>query len=174
MSDTRSTGTATSHEFAPSRLASKPSGADLDFCTSQIKRAGTYLEKGRIDLAEACLKQALQRAPDHPECVAYLAICLAAGRRKYVTAEKLVQNILEINPYDATAWYARGRINLLGGRRKQAFADFAQARHVSCADAGVEAVVDQMDPRRGPVLPFLPRDHFLNIVLGRLRSSLSS
>ena len=170
MADSESTGTMEDRRYAPSRMDSKASELDLDFCAQQVRRAGRFLELGKIEAAEASLHQGLDRVPEHPECVAYLAVCMAAGRRKYVTAEKLIKIILNKNPYDATAWYAMGRINLLGGRRKQAFKNFAKAKLVSRDDVNVEIAVEQMDPRQSPVLTFLPRDNFLNVFLGRLRS----
>ena len=142
----------------------------MDFCADRVRRAGKLLEKGNIKAAETVLQQGLTRVPEHAECVAYLAVCLAAGQRKYVTAEKLVKNIIKNHPYDPTAWYALGRINLLGGRREQAFKNFEMAVRVSCDDVQMEIIVEKMDPRRDPVLVFLPRDHFLNIMLGRWRS----
>lgn len=174
MSEGRTTLTATNRAFAPSRLGKRASEADTDFCAQQVERAGRFLKQGRVDSAEAALRQGLERVPDHAECTAYLAVCLAAGQRKFVTAEKLVRNIISNNPYDPTAWYALGRVNLLGGRREQAFQNFRKARLVSRDDAQVAAIVAEMDPRRGPVLPFLSRDHFLNIILGRLRAKLGA
>jgi tetratricopeptide (TPR) repeat protein len=174
MSDLEIRTTATSREFAPSRITNRASGPDLDYCAEQVLRAGRYLEAGKFEHAEACLRAGLGRVPDHPECTAYLGVCLAAGQRKYVTAEKLIKGILESRPYDPTAWYALGRINLLGGRREQAFANFAKARRVSRDDAHVEQLVDELDPRRPPVLGFLSRDHVLNRLLGRLRARLSA
>lgn len=165
-------GYAQNTEYEPSKLANQPSEVDADYCAKQVRRAGKLLEKGNIAAAESVLRQGLERVPEHPECVAYLAVCLAAGQRKYVTAEKLVKNIIKNQPYDPTAWYALGRINLLGGRREQAFKNFDRAVKVSCADAKIEMAVEEMDPRRDPVLIFLPRDHFLNIMLGRMRSKL--
>ena len=174
MSDIEVAKTATSRQFAPSRITNSASSQDLDYCAQQVQRAGHYLESGRIDLAEACLRSGLEKIPEHPECMAYLGVCLAAGQRKYVTAEKLIKNILANNPFDSTAWYALGRINLLGGRREQAFKNFAKAKHVSRDDAQVGGMVDRMDPRLPPVLRFLPRNNFLNIWLGRLRSHFTS
>ena len=83
----------TNSEFAPTTLSSKASEADMDHCAQLIRRAGRFLETGDVEAAEASLRQGLERVPEHPECVAYLAVCLAAGKRKYVTAEKLVTNI---------------------------------------------------------------------------------
>ncbi len=174
MSGMKSTIFNTGSEFAPTGLAAKASEADLDFCAQVIKRAGRYLESGDVKAAEASLRLGLARVPEHPECVAYLAVCLAAGKRKYITAEKLVKNIINNNPYDPTAWYALGRVNLLGGRREQAFKNFEQAKTVSRGDQKIEGIVDEMDPRKKPVVPFLPRDNFVNILLGRLRSTFNS
>ena len=165
---------ASTPEFVPNKMTGQVNEVDMDYCAQQVVRAGRFLEKGKIDSAEAALRQGLERVPEHPECLAYLAVCLAAGKRKYITAEKLVKNIIKKNPYDPTAWYALGRINLLGGRREQAFKNFKRATQVSRDDVHVELAVEQMDPRQGSVINFLPRDHFLNIWLGRLRKQFAS
>jgi predicted Zn-dependent protease len=154
--------------------ARRASGVDLDYCAEQVRRAGLFLEDGKVEMAEACLRSGLGRVPDHPECTAYLGVCIAAGQRKFVTAEKLVKEILATRPYDPTAWYALGRINLLGGRRHHAFANFAKARSVSRQDSQVEQLIAEMDPRRSPVIGFLSRDHVLNVLLGRLRARFTS
>jgi tetratricopeptide (TPR) repeat protein len=163
----------TNSEFAPTTMSSKASEADMDHCAQLIRRAGRFLETGDVEAAEASLRQGLDRVPEHPECVAYLAVCLAAGKRKYVTAEKLVTNIINKNPYDSTAWYALGRVNLLGGRRDQAFKNFEKAKRVSRGDRNIEVIVDEMDPRREPVISFLPRNNVVNIWFGRLRANFN-
>jgi len=172
MAEVDVTSAGPMQETATTKLADKASELDVDYCAQQVLRAGRFLEVGKIDAAEKCLRLGLERVPDHPECLAYLAVCLAAGKRKYVTAEKLVKNIIKNNPYDPTAWYALGRINLLGGRREQAFKNFERATRVSRDDVAIEIIVEQMDPRREPVLVFLSRNNFLNIMLGRLRSKV--
>ena len=63
-------------------------------------------EEGRHKDAERYLRQALERVPDHKECQAYIAVCLA-GKRKFVSAEKLAKNVIRNNPFDAVAYYAR-------------------------------------------------------------------
>lgn len=173
MADTGYAKGPTKRNFAPNKMVSRADGLDLDFCAQMVRKAGRFLEEGKIASAEACLRRGLERVPDHPECTAYRAVCLAAGKRKYVTAEKLVLEIIETNPYDPTAWYALGRINLLGGRREQAFKNFKEAKRVSCEDEEIESKVGQMDPRQGPVLKILPRDSFLNVMLGKLRAALT-
>jgi predicted Zn-dependent protease len=158
-------------EQAAERLGNLTRGDHQDEVASLVRKAGTELEAGRIGAAERLLREGLAREPDHPECRAYLAICLAAGRRKYVTAERIAKNLLAKNAYDPTAYYALGRINLLGGRRSMAFRHFARARALAHGDKGMEAAVDRMDPRRPPVLRALPRSHPLNVLLGRLRAA---
>jgi len=173
MSEIEIATDASTPEFVPNKMTGQVQEVDLDFCAQQVARAGRFLETGKISAAEAALRQGLERVPEHPECLAYLAVCLAAGKRKYVTAEKLVKNIIKNNPYDPTAWYALGRINLLGGRREQAFKNFEKATRVSRDDVQVELAVEKMDPRQSSVLKFLPRNHFLNIMLGRMRAQFT-
>jgi len=159
-------------EESRARLGNLTRGDHDDFAMSRVRQAGRELETGHIGAAERLLREGLAKAPEHPECRAYLAICLAAGKRKYVTAERIARNLLQRNAYDPTAYYALGRINLLGGRRSVAFGHFARARALAVGDKDMLAEVARMDPRRPPVLRFLPRDHALNILFGRLRSAL--
>ena len=170
MDDMENNTTVTNVETVPLEPSHQPSELDLEYCAHLVVRAGRFLEMGDIAAAEKCLQQGLERVPEQPACVAYMAVCLAAGKRKFVTAEKLVKNIIRNNPHDPTAWYALGRINLLGGRREQAFRNFEKAKRFSKDDGAIEDSVNQMDPRRDPVLRFLPRNSFLNVVLGRIRS----
>lgn len=174
MAEVKNLTVATKRTFEPSKMTGQASGLDLDFCAQMVRKAGRYLEEGKIGAAEGCLRRGLERVPGHSECTAYRAVCLAAGMRKYVTAEKLVMDIIETNPYDPTAWYALGRINLLGGRREQAFKNFEEAKRVSCDDEDIETIVEKMDPRRGPVLGFLPRNNLLNIWLGKIRAQITN
>lgn len=145
---------------------------DAAFCDQQVRRAGLFMESGELKEAESCLLLGLDRVPGHPECRAYYAICLAAQKSKFLTAEKLAKTVLRDHPNDPTAWYALGRVNLLGGRRSQAFSNFQKARSVSGNDAAVEVLIKQEDPRRDPALSFVSRNHFLNIFFGRIRAML--
>ncbi len=142
------------------------------FVRSIVRMAATALEKGDVREAEAYLRQGLTRQPDHPHCLAYLSVCVAARARQFDKAEKLARSIIRDNPRDATAHYALGMVYLQVERRRPAFDCFAQARDLARGDRYLQGQLDRAEPRRQPVLPFLTRDHALNVWLGRLRARL--
>jgi len=144
---------------------------DAEFAAEMVRRAKRLIEENRHKDAEIYLRQALERVPDHQECQAYIAVCLA-GKRKFVSAEKLAKNVVRNNPFDAVAYYALGRVNLIGSRRGSAFHNLEKARTLASGDREMENQVRQLDPRRPPVFRWLPRNNFLNILFGKWRASL--
>ena len=143
------------------------------YAADVARRAAKMIEDGRHADAEQVLRLGLERVPDHQECLAHMAVCLAAGRRKFVSAEKLAKNLIRTNPYDPRGYYALGRVNLLGSRRGSAFRNIEKARDLAGGDAKLTGTLQNLDPRRPPVIPWLPRNNFLNILLGRWRAALS-
>jgi len=146
--------------------------ADQEFAQDMARRAGQMIEDGRHKAAEDLLHQALERVPDHQDCLTHMAVCLAAGQRKFVSAEKLAKNIIRKNPYDARGYYALGRVNLIGSRRGSAFRNLDKAKDLAAGDRKIEGTLANLDPRKPPVIPWLPRNNFLNIMLGRWRASM--
>lgn len=147
-------------------------GSGRDFSASMVRKAGEYLESGDVPAAEKCLRMVLQQEPGHPQCLAYLAICVAVGRQDLPAAEDLARKLIKSKPNDATAYYALGRIDLMGGRRRSAFRHFHKASRLAVQDPVLQGELERIEPRRGPVIPFLSRNHPLNISLGRLRARL--
>jgi tetratricopeptide (TPR) repeat protein len=145
---------------------------DAEFATEMVRRAKRLIEEGRHKDAELYLRQALERVPDHKECQAYIAVCLA-GKRKFVSAEKLAKNVIRNNPFDAIAYYALGRVNLIGSRRGSAFRNLEKARTLASGDREMEGAVNDLDPRRPPVIRWLPRNHFLNVMFGKWRAAMN-
>ena len=142
------------------------------YAADVARRAAKMIEDGRHADAEQILRLGLERVPDHQDCLTHMAVCLAAGRRKFVSAEKLAKNLIKTNPYDARGYYALGRVNLIGSRRGSAFHNLAKAKDLSNGDRRMEGTLQNLDPRRPPVIRWLPRNNFLNILLGRWRAAL--
>lgn len=142
------------------------------YAADVARRAAKMIEDGRHADAEQILRLGLERVPDHQDCLTHMAVCLAAGRRKFVSAEKLAKNLIKTNPYDARGYYALGRVNLIGSRRGSAFHNLEKAKGLSEGDSRMEGTLENLDPRRPPVIPWLPRNNFLNILLGRWRAAL--
>jgi tetratricopeptide (TPR) repeat protein len=134
-----------------------------------IQKAVQKLDQGDYDTAESYLRRGLAHVPDHTECMAYLAICLAESKRRFVTAEKVAKQVIEVQPHQASGYYALGRVNLSGSRRRAAFQNFQRARRLARDDQTLNAELDKIEPRKPPVIGVLPRNHTLNIYLGKLR-----
>ncbi len=142
--------------------------ADREQVREWSLRAGRQLEEGKVREAELTLRMALAKLPTDPRCRALLAVCLATGRGKLLTAEKLARGVVGQDPGDALAQYALGRVLIETGDRRQAFRCFARARSLAGVDKSLKASVARQDPRRSTVFPGLPRNHGLNVFFGRL------
>lgn len=134
-----------------------------------LEKVAGSLHAGNIGRAERQLRDGLDQDPDHPRLQAYLSICLAAAGRDLSSAGLLAREIIAQNPHEATAHYALGCVLLLENRRKQAFQSFDRARRLVRSDHQLLLELDRREPRRPPVFGGLPRDHFLNILCGRMR-----
>ncbi len=145
---------------------------DSQFASAMAQRAVLLIDKGKVRAAEKCLRVGLERSTEHPECLSYLAICVAMRDRKFVTAEKLAKQVVQRFPEEGRAHYALGRVNLAGARRKFAFRHFERSRSLAPDDELLAEDLDRLEPRRLPILTFLPRHHPLNHFLGWLRARL--
>lgn len=134
-----------------------------------VRLASVALEKGDVREAEAYLRQGLERVPDHPQCLSYLSVCVAARAGQTDKAEKLARTIARDNPRDPTAFFALGMVYLQTKQRRQAFHYFGRARQLAVDDPHLLAQLDRAEPRRPPVIGFLPRNSRINILLGWLR-----
>ncbi len=159
---------------APPPAKDAPDAADLLVAESLLRSAILNLEKGDYDGAERTLRQGLAKVPEHAGCLATLSICLAEGQRRYVTAERLAARAVRVAPAQPYGYHALGRINMLGGRRQQAFRYLMKARNLDPTDPRIGADLQNMGRRRPPVLPALARTHPLNVALGRVRHFLST
>lgn len=149
------------------------SSADRLVAESLLRSAIVSLERGDHEGAEKALRQGLSRVSEHPGCLATLALCLAEGQRRYVTAERLAARAIKVAPGEASGYHALGRIYLLGGRKQQAFRFLMKAFALSPGDPRVSNELQVMGRRRPPVFPALSRDHPLNMACGRWRAFLA-
>ncbi len=158
--DDREAGVAVVYEVVDPEIA---------FMVETIATAASAIKVGDFEKAERQLRKALEKEPEHHQCRAYLAICVAALGRNLKEAEQLAKGIARDHRTDPVGHYALGQIKLLAGKRRSAFGHLAKARRLANADPEMMWQLDGLDPRREPVLTALHRDHFLNVLLGRMR-----
>lgn len=134
-----------------------------------LDQVSAALHAGDVGRAEKHLRVGLDRDPGHPKLQAYLSICIAAAGRDLSAAEHLARDIVRESPQDPAGHYALGCVHLLDGKRRAAFQAFDRARRLGRSDRWLLMELDRMEPRQAPVFRRLARDHFLNVVCGRMR-----
>ncbi len=129
------------------------------------------LDAGHLDAAEQHLRGGLRDDPDNPKLQAYLSICVASAGRDLDAAEELARRIIEDHPDQAAGHFALGKVKLQGEKRRFAFAAFARARRLARGDRQMQRELARNEPRQSPVFAAFGRNHWLNIVCGRLRAT---
>ena len=127
---------------------------------------------GDFQEAAGLLQQGLDLDPVNLRCLAYMAVCAAALGRGDGVGEQMARKVISDHPEDPSGWFALAQVHLLGGNRSVAFQHFAKARELARRDPRFRAQVDRQDPRNPNVIRSLPRDHLINVVLGRVRALL--
>jgi tetratricopeptide (TPR) repeat protein len=136
---------------------------------SRLQRANELLEKGDYGRAETILRQLVAESPEEPEYLTSLALCLALGPGKFVTAEKLAQRAKRLAPHRGCGWFALGYINLLGSRLEKGYLYLNEGRRRAPRDPRLDYGLEIWHLRRPPVISDLGHEHLVNRVLGLLR-----
>jgi len=166
------TNTILDHEGNPfvDELADVQNGKS-NFMADIVSMAATALERGDEEEAEQYLRQGLEREPNHHQCLAYLSICVATRIRQNTKAEQLAKTLITENPKDATAHYALGMVYLKVDRRRMAFQQFDKAARLAKGDQFLMGRLQAAEPRKKPFFPSLPRDHFMNVLFGKMTAA---
>jgi len=135
----------------------------------RLIRANRLLEAGDYGQAETLLRQLVADEPEEPEYLASLAICLALGSGKYLTAEKLAARAKRLAPHRGAGWFALGYINLLGSRLERGYLYLNEGRRRAPRDPRLRYGLDVWQEKRPPVISDLAPDHVLNRMLGGVR-----
>jgi predicted CXXCH cytochrome family protein len=93
---------------------------------SLVERSAFELARGKVDVAERCLKAALALAPCHAPAHLNLAD-LARARHDEVTGERELEAALECEPENAVAHHALGLAKVRAGDKRAALASLARA-----------------------------------------------
>jgi Flp pilus assembly protein TadD len=135
-----------------------------------LQMVSAALDSGDIGTAERHLRLGLQDDPENPRLLSYLSICVASAGRELETAEELARKITKEFPQEAAGHFALGKVKLIGNKRRYAFQNFRKARQLARTDSHMLDELDRMEPRRAPVFSGLARDHFLNVLFGKIRA----
>jgi len=118
------------------------------------------------------LKEATEEEPGNPWYRSYYGLCLGRVKR-FAEGEKHCQAAIDLHLCKAQFYVNMGEVYLLGGHKKLAHNMFAEALKWEKENPLARKYLKQMGHRRKPVVPFLDRDHPVNVSLGRIRHKLS-
>ena len=104
----------------------------------------------------------------NPEAISYYALCLSELYKNYKKGLALCINALKRDVKNPVIYRNLGKIFLNSGEKERAYKAFDKGLELSeRKDAECSKELKLMGLRRTPLVPFLNRENFLNITLGK-------
>lgn len=138
-----------------------------------FNQALEMLSRSHVRGAIKHLEEALQISPNNAAYLSHYGLCVAMDREDYDAALKLCERALKIDPKDVVSRVNLGKVYRLRGDNGAAYDEFLRAWRDDKSHPAPASELSRMGIRRPPVLRFLPRSHWLNVKLGRLRARLN-
>ena len=135
----------------------------------EFRKALARMRDGDPDGAVPHMRRAVELEQKNPFYISYLGVVLARAHRKWGEGERLCQEALRMRQKEPQLYLNLAEIYLAAGRRDDATEALARGLRNARRDFRLNLALSKLIIRRRPVLPFLPRRHFLNRHLGRLR-----
>jgi Flp pilus assembly protein TadD len=127
-----------------------------------LREANRLLERHEYDDAEKILTRLVKEHPQDPEPLASLAVCVAAGRAQFATAEKLAKRSRALAPRRGCGWFALGYVNLLGSRIEKGYRYLEEGRRRDPRDPRLRFGREVLEKQRPDVVADLRRHSPLN------------
>ena len=131
-----------------------------------IERGLYLVQKGHLEEALKVFEEEFCFA-QHPGATSYYALCLAEVEGDYDRAVSLCLLAAEREFYNPDVYFNLGRIFLLKGQKVYAIKSFKKGLQFGTNHAELVNAIKKLGSRRKPIVPFLPRHHFINKFLGR-------
>jgi tetratricopeptide (TPR) repeat protein len=128
----------------------------------RLRSAYRCLDGEDFETAELHFREALALDPENVGALLSLALCLAQGPRRFLSAEKLARRAMHLDPENPECYFALGRINLVGARRERARRYFQQALRLAPAEERFKKAYRDLNPPRSKGLT-----HFFHRLAGR-------
>jgi len=131
-----------------------------------------HWQEGLCRLGEAA--EAAERNEELPGLFyAYLGYGIARFQGHVEEGVRLCRRAVELEFYQPESYYYLARTYLLSNDRRAAIDAIERGFQVDAGNGDLQGLKAELGQRRPPVIPALPRRHFLNRWLGRLRHRLA-
>jgi hypothetical protein len=98
----------------------------------------------------------------------YLGYAIARYQKDFSVARALARHATESRFFDPENFLNLARIELLAGNRRQAYKNCLEGLKLDPRQPELRRFLEQIGKRRQPAVAFLPRNHAVNRVLGRM------
>lgn len=134
-------------------------------------------EQGRrqLEAAEAAgalsmLRRAHALAPEHAQIRSWLGLAIALAERDFEQARTLCESAAKQEFFNPDLYLNLARVYLSVGRRPEALRYLRRGQMIDPGHEAIRHAIGELGLRRVPILPFLPRRHVVNRMLGGVRS----
>ncbi len=134
-----------------------------------FKQALELLSRNHAGEAMKRFEEALQISPNNAVYMSHYGHCVAIEKDDLVSARKLCERAVKMDPDDPVTQVNLGKVLRLQGENKLAHKTFIKAWKTNKTHPAAAAELSRMGIRRPPVLSFLSRTHWLNKRLGAWR-----
>ena len=118
------------------------------------------------------LEVALGRDPGHALCLSSYGVCLAHEKGAFEEALRCCKHALQLLPHNPLLEVNLGKVYRLKGDNAAAHRTFLHAWYEDKRHPAPATELARMGIRRRPPLGFLPRSHWCNRCLGRVRAGI--
>jgi predicted Zn-dependent protease len=134
-----------------------------------VQLAHEKIRRSRFSEARHDLEAVLRAEPEHVLAMSFYGLCLAnlGDVRQGI---QLCSQAVDRQPTEVLPQVNLGKVLRLAGNNQAAHRAFVHAWQVDHHHAAPAAELARMGIRRPPVVPFLPRHHWCNRGLGKLRA----
>ncbi|MEZ4330166.1 MAG: tetratricopeptide repeat protein [Myxococcota bacterium] len=115
-------------------------------------------------------KQAHALAPDHAQIRSWLGLATALVERDFEQARTLCESAAKQEFFNPDLYLNLAKVYLSVGRRPEALRYLRRGQMIDPGHDAIRDAIAELGLRRVPILPFLPRRHVVNRMLGGVRS----
>lgn len=135
----------------------------------EFRKGLELLRDGDAAAALGSLRRASERDLENPYYLSYFGLGLGHAEGMWPAAERICHMALCRGRRQAQLYLNLAEVYIASNRRQAAADTLSRGLHYLPHDIRLQAEFEKLGVRRAPVLRHLPRAHFLNRSLGRLR-----
>lgn len=109
---------------------------------------------------------------EDPRFQSYLGLCIAYERGKIKDAISLCERALQVESQNVENYLNLGKVYLRAGLKTKAIETFRKGLKIDSQNPDIIAELQLLGLRKKPVIPYLPRNNFLNKYLGIILNRL--